>query len=66
MEMTSDQILNAIHDALAEVDRKLASGELNGSGRFFTDEELVAGAATGLLKKNEDSKKGKSAAAPAA
>lgn len=59
--MSSDELHDAIHRALAEVDRRLASGELDGSGRFFTDEELAAGAATGDLRKKE-----KSETAPAA
>lgn len=61
MEMTSRQYLSAMDKALSEVDRRLASGELDGSGRFFTDEELAAGAAMGEL-----GKKKKSEAAPAA
>jgi hypothetical protein len=32
---------------MAEVSRRLESGELDGSGRYYTDEELAAGAATG-------------------
>jgi len=32
---------------LAEVSRRLESGELDGSGRYYSDEELAAGAATG-------------------
>lgn len=47
MEMTSRQMLNAVDLALAEVSRRLESGEIDGSGRYFTDEELAAGAATG-------------------
>jgi hypothetical protein len=47
MEMTSRQKLNAVDQAMAEVSRRLASGELDGSGRYYTDEELAAGAATG-------------------
>ena len=47
MEMTSRQMLDAVDKALAEVSRRLASGELDGSGRYYTDEELAAGAATG-------------------
>jgi len=47
MEMTSRQKLNAVDQALAEVSRRLASGELDGSGRYYTDEELEAGKATG-------------------
>ena len=61
MEMTDRELLHAIDHALADVSRQLASGELDGSGRFYTDEELAAGAATGLLKNKKDSK-----AAPAA
>ena len=51
--MTSQEMFDAVHRALDEVDRRLASGELDGSGRFFTDEELAAGAATGRSKKPE-------------
>jgi len=46
-EMTSRQELDAVDQALAEVERRLASGELDGSGRYWTDEELAAGAGTG-------------------
>lgn len=46
-EMTSQEIHEALHQALAEVDRRLASGELDGSGRYYTDEELAVDAATG-------------------
>ncbi|MGD0829993.1 MAG: hypothetical protein ABR907_03550 [Terracidiphilus sp.] len=42
---------NDLHEtngrALEEVDRRLASGELDGSGRYYTDAELAAGAVTG-------------------
>lgn len=41
-------------EALSEVRRGLASGELDGSGRFYTDEELAAGAATGKPRNPED------------
>jgi hypothetical protein len=47
MEMTSRQMLDAVDQALAEVSRRLESGELDGSGRYYTDEELKAGLATG-------------------
>jgi hypothetical protein len=47
MEMTSRQMLDAVDQALAEVSRRLASGELDGSGRYYYDEELAAGAALG-------------------
>jgi hypothetical protein len=46
-EMTSQEIHDAVNLALAEVDRRLASGELDGLGRYYTDAELAAGAATG-------------------
>lgn len=59
--MTVQEIFDAVDNGLAEVSRRLASGELDGSGRFFTDEELAAGAATGDLRKKE-----KSETAPAA
>ena len=49
-EMTSRQKLNAVNQALAKVSRRLASGELNGSGRYYTDAELAAGAATGVKR----------------
>ena len=41
-ELTSEEWHEAVHKALAEVDRKLASGELDQSGRYYTDEELRA------------------------
>jgi hypothetical protein len=46
-EMTPQEIFDAIDSGMAEVSRRLASGELDGSGRYYTDEELAAGAATG-------------------
>jgi hypothetical protein len=54
MEMSSRQILNSIDQGLDEVARRLASGELDGSGRFWTDEELAAGAATGETRATEE------------
>jgi len=50
-QMSSDEVHEAIRRGLAELDRRLASGELDGSGRFYTDEELAAGAATGRIEK---------------
>jgi hypothetical protein len=47
-EMTSQEIFEAVERGLAEVSRRLESGELDGSGRFYTDEELAAGAATSV------------------
>ena len=45
--LSSRELHETIGRALAEVDRRLASGELDGSGRYYTDAELAAGAATG-------------------
>jgi hypothetical protein len=45
--LTSRELHEAIDQALVEVERRLASGELDGSGLYYTDEELAAGAATG-------------------
>ena len=61
MEMTSRQLLDSLDQALEEVSRGLASGELDGSGRYYTDGELAAGAATGEARKPK-----KSSEAPAA
>ena len=61
MEMTSRQMLEAVDKALAEVSRRLESGELDGSGRYFTDEELAAGAATSGSLKPAGSKKASAA-----
>jgi hypothetical protein len=46
-QMTSQQKLDAVDKALAEVERRLAAGEMDMSGRYYSDEELAAGAATG-------------------
>jgi hypothetical protein len=45
-EMTSQEIFEAVDSGTKEVARKLESGEIDGSGRYFTDEEIAAGAAT--------------------
>lgn len=55
MEMNSRQLLDSFDQALEEVSRRLASGELDGSGRFYTDAELAAGAATGKIPKPKNS-----------
>jgi hypothetical protein len=57
MEMTSRQMLDAVDQALAEVSRRLESGELDGSGRYYTDEELAAGAATPAVRLRTSEKK---------
>ena len=45
-EMTSQEIFEAVDSGMAEVSRRLESGELDGSGRYYSDEELKAGLAT--------------------
>jgi len=55
--MTSDELHDVVRKALAEVDRRLASGELDGSGRYYTDEELAAGAATDARRPPRKQKK---------
>jgi hypothetical protein len=45
-EMAVPEIFESIDRGMAEVSRRLESGERDGSGRFWTDEELAAGAAT--------------------
>jgi hypothetical protein len=45
-DMTVQEIFDAVDSGMAEVSRRLESGELDGSGRYYTDEELAAGAAT--------------------
>jgi hypothetical protein len=64
--LSSDELHETIRHALAEVDRRLKSGELDGSGRFYTDEELAAGAATGRLARKSQEKPEKKAENPAA
>jgi len=59
--MTSRELLDSVNRDLEEVDRRLVSGELDGTGRFYTDDELARGAATGGPRKP-----GKEAKAPAA
>jgi hypothetical protein len=46
-DLNSPDLHETIRQALAEVSRRLESGELDGSGRYYTDAELAAGAATG-------------------
>jgi hypothetical protein len=53
--MTSRQILHSLDQALEEVSRRLASGELDGSGRSYTDAELAAGAANGIIRTPKNS-----------
>jgi hypothetical protein len=46
-EMTSEEIHEAVSEGLGEVARRLESGEIDGSGRYYTDEELASWRATG-------------------
>ena len=46
-ELTSRELHETIDQALTEVARRLESGELDGSGRYWTDEELANGTAKG-------------------
>ena len=62
--MTVQEIFQSIDSGLQEITGKLASGEIDGSGRFWTDDELAACAATdarlasaGLLEASEGRKK---------
>ena len=43
--MTAQERFKAIDEGMAEITGKLASGELDGSGRYWTDEELSSGVA---------------------
>jgi hypothetical protein len=47
-DMTVQEIFDAVDSGMAEVSRRLESGELDGSGRYYTDEELAAGTAMGM------------------
>ena len=47
-DLNSRELHETIDQALAEVARRIESGELDGSGRYWTDEELAAGAATSV------------------
>jgi hypothetical protein len=59
--LNSKQLHETIGEALAEVSRRLESGEIDGSGRYFTEEELAAGAATGGNLKPSKTKKASAA-----
>jgi hypothetical protein len=61
-ELTPDEWHDAVRKALDEVDRKLASGELDQSGPYYSDEELRAMAASnGAPKKPEKKSQGPAA-----
>jgi hypothetical protein len=59
--LNSKQLHETIGEVLAEVSRRLESGEIDGSGRYFTEEELAAGAATGGNLKPSKTKKASAA-----
>ncbi len=44
-DLTHQEIYEAFDRALKEVQRQYAAGELDMSGRFYTDEELLDGTA---------------------
>lgn len=44
--MTSNELHESVRKGLDEVSLKLAAGQVGGSGRFWTDEELARRAAT--------------------
>jgi hypothetical protein len=52
-QLGSDDLHQAVNRVLDEVECRLASGELDGSGRYWTDEELAQGAATGRKLKSK-------------
>jgi hypothetical protein len=60
-QMTSQEMHEAVQQALEEVSRRLESGELDGSGRYYTDAELAAGAATGGVRPAPRAKKASAA-----
>ena len=51
--MDSNEFHDTVRKGLEEVSRRLASGELDRSGRFYTDEELAQSAATGESRSPE-------------
>jgi len=56
--LTSQEKINAVDWALNEVSRQLAAGELDQSGRYYSDAELAAGCAgDGLLREPVSSEK---------
>ena len=60
-DLRSRELHDAIGNALNEVSRRLESGELDGSGRYYTDEEIAAGTATGRSLKPAAPKKASAA-----
>ena len=60
-EMTSQEIFEAVESGMADISRLLESGELDGSGRYYTDAELAAGAATGGVRPAPRAKKASAA-----
>jgi hypothetical protein len=54
MKSASSKRHEKIREALDEIPQRLASGELDGSGRFFSDEELASGRPTSRSVSLED------------
>lgn len=50
MEYAQSLFASGVDSGMAEVARRFEAGELDGSGRYYTDEELAAGAATGGVR----------------
>lgn len=44
--MTVHEIFDAIDSGMKQIAQKLETGELDGAGRFWTEEELASGAAS--------------------
>ena len=65
-EMTVQEIFEAVDQGLAEVSNRLANGSLDRSGRFYSDAELAAGAASGRPAKIAPAQPQTNSKAPAA
>jgi hypothetical protein len=66
MKTRSRQLLDSVDQALKEVDRRLASGEMDGSGRYFTEKQLTQRAARERLARKSQVKRSAKAENPAA
>lgn len=65
-EMSVQEIFDAVDSGMAEVSRRLSAGTLDRSGRFYTDAELAAGAASGKPDKSAQEQPQPNSEAPAA
>jgi hypothetical protein len=66
LKMTSRKLLDSVDRALDQVERRLKSGELDGSGRFYSDDQLARGAASSDVKNRHPKKPEPKAEEPAA